>query len=259
MINNNFYRAGTFGILISWLLLFNVVSADPIVDSVLAQVYEGYDQKNACWRAHANLEGGYCCLQVKRQDRLNTSTEARLYLLLVGQCYDSEGELESAHVNSGMVGALVLQLSDKVRVLAGNPLIPMGSYGAAPEKWSLVKFGANDHWGWITESGYTGYGVTTSWYSILLPHGKEISEITVPFGYDDSGKCDEEDKSCRVTLIEGTLEIDSSKIEETMFPLKVRLEGKKKGKQMPAKTWVFPFDTNSWSYQKPKGFPDLDG
>ena len=61
MLNNNFYRAG---ILISWLLLFNVVSADPIVDSVLAQVYEGYDQKNACWRAHANLEGGYCCLQV---------------------------------------------------------------------------------------------------------------------------------------------------------------------------------------------------
>jgi len=240
-------------------LLFNIVSADPIVDSVLSRVYDGYDQQNACWRAQHYEGDGFCCLKIKRQDRLNTAKSARLYLLLTGQCYNNKGELDDSHASSGIVGAFVLGLGENnISIIAGHPRMPMGSWGTPPEDWSLIKLGPNDYWGWKAEGGYSGQGVSWSWYSFLVPYGKSIRELTAPLSFDDSGNCSEENE-CRLTTIDGKLEIDSTQIDVAVFPLHLTLKGKVKGKKLAPKTWVLPFDTKSWSYKKPKGLPDMEG
>ena len=153
--------------------LSNPANADPVVDSILSRIYDSYDQPNACWRARSETPGGFCCLKIDRQDRVETATGPRLYLLLAGGCYDSEGKPEDGHVSTGMVGALVVGLGqNEVSLLAGDPRMPMGAWGTAPTEWTLVKLGPADYWGWLNTLGYTGQGRTESVYSLLAPYGK---------------------------------------------------------------------------------------
>lgn len=241
------------------LALSGAVSADPAVDSILSRVYDGYDQQNACWRARSETPGGFCCLKIDRQDRIETASGPRLYLLLAGGCYDSEGKPEDTHVSTGLVGALVLALGQgEASILAGDPRLPMGTWGEAPTGWTLAKLGPSDYWGWLNTLGYTGQGRTLTAYRILAPYGKRIRDLGSEFGikasFDDAGACAEED-GCPTTALETQLEIDSLQIDARVFPLEITLTGQIEGQPLAPKTWSLPFDPASWTYTEPDDWP----
>lgn len=246
------------------MLMFAVhtVAADPVSEAVLSRVYDGYDREQACWRARSDSPGGYCCLKIDRQDRLETATGSRLYLLLTGSCYDSEGRPEDMHASPGMVGALVVGLEqNEVRILAGDPRLPMGSWGTAPTDWQLVKLGPEDYWGWLNTLGWSGQGITESVYTILAPYGQGIRDLgPIKAGFDDGGMCAEDDP-CPTTSLETRLDIDSLQIGAKVFPLKITVTGQVKGRAFEQRTWSVPFDAKSWSYLEPTDWPlaDNDG
>lgn len=237
----------------------SMVSAHPAVDSILSRIYDGYDQKNACWRVRSETPGGYCCLKIDRQDRIKTTSGERLYLLLAGECFDRERKPEDAHVSTGMIGALVFALGElDVSLLAGDPRMPMGSWGIAPTDWTLVKLGASDYWGWLSTLGYTGQGSMRSVYSILAPYGKRIRDLGgkdgIKAGFDDAAACAEA-YGCSTTALETKLDIDSRQIDARVFPLRVTLTGQIEGRPFEPKTWTFPFDPASWTYIEPDDWP----
>lgn len=158
---------------------------------------------------------------------METATGPRLYLLLAGRCYDSQGRPDDKHVSAGMVGALVVGLADNdVSIVAGDPRIPMGGWGVGPTDWTLVKLGPSDYWGWLNTLSYSGQGRTESGYAILAPYGKGIRDLAsgIKAGFDDAGAYLEEDQD-QITSIETRLDI---------------------------------FDTKSWSYVAPSDWPLAD-
>ena len=237
----------------------SMVSADPAVDSILSRIYDGYDQQNACWRARSETPGGFCCLKIDRQDRIETASGQRLYVLLAGGCFDSEGKPEDTHVSTGMIGALAIGIGpNEISILAGDPRMPMGSYGVAPTGWTLVKLGPADYWGWLNTFGYTGQGRTESVYLILAPYGKRIRDLggegRIKAGFDDAGACDEEDR-CPTTALETKLDIDSLQLDAKVFPLLITVTGQIEGRPIAPKTWTLPFDPDSWTYVEPDDWP----
>lgn len=245
-------------LLVALLTASTCIIADPVADAVLRQVYDGYDAQNGCWRARADDADGYCCLKIDRQDRVETATGPRLYLLLAGGCYDSEGQAIGEHSSPGLVGALVLGLGQNgVDILAGDPRIPMGAWGTAPTDWSLMKLGPSDYWGWVNTLGYTGQGYTEMVYSILAPYGKRIRDLAgdngIRAGFDDAGACYED--PCPKNLIETKLDVDSIQVNERVFPLLITVTGKRDGQPITPKTWTLPFDLTSWSYVTPTDGP----
>ncbi|WP_295400917.1 hypothetical protein [uncultured Thiocystis sp.] len=234
----------------------SMVSADPAVDSILSRIYDGYDQQNACWRARSETPGGFCCLKIDRQDRIETASGQRLYVLLAGGCFDSEGKPEDTHVSTGMIGALAIGIGpNEISILAGDPRMPMGSWGTAPTDWTLVKLEPADYWGWLNTLGYTGQGRTESVYMILAPYGKRIRDLGgIKAGFDDAGACVEEDH-CPSTALETKLDIDSLQLDAKVFPLLITLTGQIEGRPIAPKTWTLPFDPDSWTYVEPDDWP----
>jgi hypothetical protein len=249
-----------------WLLtavaaLSGSVNADPLVESILNRVYNGYDQKGSCWRYRSDSPGGYCCLKIDRQDRVETASGPRLYLLLAGGCYDRAGEREAFHVSAGMIGAFVLGVGqDGAKMLAGNPGMPLGSWGNPPTDWTLVELGPSDYWGWLATSDYFAQGRADTWQIILAPYKKTIRDLggknRIKSGISDGAACAEAElNKCRITALETKLEIDTSQSNARVFPLRLTVTGQLKGQSFAPKTWTFPFDTKSWTYVQPSDWP----
>jgi hypothetical protein len=252
---NKLYRLFTVVLPALTFLMPAVGRADVSVDKVLDQVYEGYDAKNECWHYHSDTPDYYYCFKIDRTDQLTTETGKRTYVLLAGSMTNDKGETGS-HVDVGLVGALVLgEGKDGAEIIAGDPAIPVGSFGSAPTKWEFIKLGPSDYWGWKNTWGDAHQGVTGSRYILLAPYGKRIRDLAGFVGsYSDEGNCDETN-GCLATSFDSTLKVDSTQIGEKIFPLLVTVSGKEKGKAIEEKTWTLPFDMKAWSYVKPKDWP----
>lgn len=228
--------------------------------SALNEIYEGYSDKHQCWRYHADEPDYFYCFKLDRVDFLKNDQESRAYLLLTGSKYNEDGE-SGAHVDSGMVGAFVLSNdTQNIKVLAGSLSIPVGAFGQAPTGWQWVKLGPSNYWGWKNTWGDAHQGIGGSRYSILAPYGKGIKDVAgFVESYSDEGNCDTE-SGCKPTIYNSLLEIDSTQIQDKVFPLMVTVSGNEKGKALKEKTWSIPFDTKTWSYQEPSNWPlkDLD-
>jgi hypothetical protein len=223
------------------------------LEDVLDMVYEGHD-KNNCLRYHSDTPKYYYCMKVDRVDTVRANDGLRTYVLLSGEMTNGDGE-GGSHVDGGLVGALVLKEGSKgMEIIAGDPAISMGAFGSGPTKWDLVKLGPSSYWGWKNTWGDTHQGITGTRYSILAPYGKKIKELAgFVQDYSDEGNCDEA-SGCKATSYTSHLKIDSTQIGDKVFPLNITVSGTEKGKTIPEKTWIFPFDTKTWSYVEPKGW-----
>ncbi len=242
----------------STLLLLPIAQAAPPVDAVLAKVYDSYDTQQGCWRARFDMSEDICCLSIKRQNQLKTSQETRLYLLLTGKCIaivDGEVQEYNSHSSPGMVGAFILKLAnEQANLIAAAPRLEMGSWGLPPEEWSWIQLGTANYWGWLTKTSYTGQGITISNYAVLAPHGKDIDLLHIFADMNDAGSCDET-AACLITDVTSQLKVDDTKTDQPLFPLLLTLDGKIKGQPVSPKHWVFSFNTQTWSYITPVGFP----
>lgn len=230
----------------------------PLLKSTLDSIYEGYDNKNQCWRYHADEPGDFYCFKVDRIDNLTTDKEKRIYVMLAASKYDENGE-SGAHVDSGRVGAFVLKpVGNKLTVLAGDNNIDAGAFGQAPTKWKWVKLGPDNYWGWLNSWSDAHQGIAGSQYMILAPYGKGIKDLSnITESFTDEGNCDP-DAKCKATTYESTLKIDTTQIQEKVFPIILTASGKIKGKPIKSKSWTVPFNTTTWSYDEPKDWPMKD-
>ena len=226
------------------------------VAQILNEFYDGYDARNGCWRALADDPQAYYCFKIDRTDRLQSDTGPRIYVLLTGQILDQSGETAGTHVESGLVGALVLSEAESgLEIIASEPRIPMGSFGSSPTEWKLVKLGPSDYWGWLNSTWDAHGGFSGSRYSLLAPYGRHIQELAGFVGsYSDEGTCTNE-HACRATTLDSKLEIDSSQASEKVFPLKITVTGKIDGKVIAPSTWTLPFDSKTWSFIEPGNWP----
>lgn len=230
---------------------------------ILNNIYKEYDQKHQCWITISE-EQRYC-LKIDREDHIKADTGQRLYLLMAGDAVDEQGEVNGGHVTSGLIAAFIIEEQNgKTEIIASESDIQMGSYGSAPTQWQLIKLGAGDYWGWKNTHSYGNQGIFGGRYALLAPYGKKIRDIAnLPSDYTNGGACREDDeKKCAQisTEIESKLSVDDSDPNAKVYPLKITVTGRVKGKELPAKTWTLPFDTKKWFYIEPADWAlkDLD-
>ena len=228
-----------------------LVHAELSPKKVLDSVYREYDKKHSCWLT-LNDEQRYC-MKIDRTDKIASDTGPRLYVLMAGEAVDDQGEPNGGHATSGLVGAFIVEeRHGQPEIIASNPNIQMGSFGSAPTGWKLIKLGPSDYWGWQNTDGFTNHGYTNIYCSILAPYGKKIRELAgFPEGFSDEGAC----ITKRCTSIDSKIEVDSTRNNEKVFPLRVTVTGKDKGRKLVPKTWTLLFDTTKWSYVEPKTWP----
>jgi hypothetical protein len=220
---------------------------------IMDKVYDGYDQRHACWLAMEAENRQRYCMKIDRTDKVAADTGQRLYILAVGNAIDENGEFDGSHVLPGLVGAFVVEEhNDQAQIVAGDPKIQIGASGSAPTQWKFIKLGPSDYWGWQNTWGDCHQGYCGSRYAILAPYGKKIRDLAgFVSSYDDAGAC--LDKRC--TSIDSKLKVDSTQINEKVFPLLITVTGEDKDRKLAPKTWTFPFDLKKWSYIEPQRWP----
>lgn len=227
-----------------------------LVQSVLNKVYSGYDKKNQCWIAF-DQEQRYC-MKIDKINSTSTKMGDRIYVVVAGVAVNTEGEPDINHATLGLVGAFVIQQhNNRSEIISGNPKIAMGSNSIGPTEWKWVKLGPSDYWSWLNSWGDCHQGYCGTRYAILAPYKKTIRDLSVIIAsFTDEGNCVEE--KCNSTTINSSLEIDSTQINEKVFPLLITVTGTNEGKKLTPKTWTIPFNTEKWSYLEPKNWPLKD-
>lgn len=220
----------------------------------LSGVYGDYDQQHGCWNTTAedqDFEYQYC-MKLDRVDAISSNTGKRLYILAAGGLPDPSA---GAHATPGLIGAFVLEdHNGHTETIAANDKIAAGNFGTAPKQWKFVRLGPSDYWGWQNTDGYTGQGITESFFIVLAPFGKSVRDLAkhLPAGYDDSGMdCPESSKTCGKTAWTSTLDVDSSG-SDSIFPLVLTVKGSSRGKELKNKSFKLPFERKTWSYPKPE-------
>jgi hypothetical protein len=234
------------------------VSAHPpdIAKSVLDKVYSGYDKKQGCWWAVADKQR--YCMKIDRTDHIATANADRLYALVAGVAVDDKGEPDINHVTLGLVGAFVIEVRQgRTEIVAGDPKIEIGSQSTAPTDWKFIKLGPDDYWGWQNTWGDCHQGYCGTRHALLAPQGKKVADLAgFVASFTDEGNCTED--QCHSTTIDSTLEIDTTQINDPVFPLLITITGTDEGKPLTPKTWTIPFNIKKWSYSEPNNWPLKD-
>lgn len=253
----NLQGVATLSLVIIFLYGPLYAQADLAAQRVLEKVYSGYDTKHACWLALDEAQQQRYCMKMDRTDTLTTDTGPRLYVLVVGEAVDEAGEPNGSHATPGLVGAFVVEeRQGRAEIVHGHPKIPLGAHGAAPTQWHWLKLGPADYWGWQNTAGDCHQGSCGSRYTILAPYGKTIRDLArITASFDDSGACPDTRCAAHSSSIDSTLAVDSTRINEKVFPLRITVMGRAKGKKLAQKTWTIPFDPKQWLYLEPKGWP----
>jgi hypothetical protein len=146
----------------------------------------------------------------------------------------------------------------KSEIIAANPAISVGVFGAAPAKWKLVELGAAGYWGWLNTFGDCHQGYCGSVYSLLAPYGKSIHDLSdIVANFEDAGACNEDEASCAASTsnMQSSLKIDATKPELKVYPLQITVSGKDVGQELTPKVFTFTFDEKKWAYQAPADYP----
>lgn len=224
---------------------------------VLNKVYDQYDQNQDCWRVAVDEQ--HYCMKIDRVDEVPNPAGNQLYVLAVGQPLNAEGqEQDGAHATSGLVGAFVIALREgRPDIVAGQPKILLGANGSAPTDWKWVKLGPEGYWGWQNTWGDCHQGYCGSRYAVLAPQGNTVVELAgFAASFSDEGTCAEDE--CKSTALDSTLNIDTTQINDKVFPLLITVTGSEKGQPLAPKTWTVRFNTDQWSYVEPDNWPLKD-
>lgn len=222
------------------------VKISPEIAAILNTVYKKYDDKKQCWIA-THPETMESCLTPVQLDVIDTGTEKRNYLVLAGSPND---EGSSGRANAGIAGVFIISDKNGVKTLtSSNPNILSGSSGLAETDWKLVQLGADNYYGWQTESGFAMGGWATYVTEIFAPYGLGIKKIaTYQSAEDNTGACDEP-KCLTKTKVSMS---PSSDLTKKVFPLTLTLTGSKEGKVFAPQTYTLPFNDKKWEYVVPK-------
>lgn len=250
------------------------------IEQILKQHYPRHSAQNQCWlgksvRYYSDdkpVSGDYC-FTIDTQQTVNSAEGKLHYILLIGQGIDLKtGEWQTAHVDSGAVGMLVLKAraNGGWQTVAANTGIPVGAYGQAPKDWALHAFGPSPGaWGFIAESGDMHQGYAGRSYVILLPQGNKISRSEITAELDNSGAlgdcgadmgfesaAEQQDCRRRRETLTGRLNIDHGGTPVAGFyPLQLTINGFSGTRQYRNHVVRIPFNPAKQQYLAPKSSP----
>ena len=260
-------------------LLWQTAAAQSI-EQILKQHYPQHSAQNQCllgksFRYYSGdtptpVRGDYCFI-IDAQQTVNTAQGKMHYILLTGNGIDLKtGEWQTAHVDSGAVGMLVLKAraDGGWQIVAANTGMPVGAFGSAPQNWALHQFGP-DTWGFINQSSDIHQGYAGSRHVILLPLGNKISMSQITAESDNSGALGEcgadmgfdsaaERQDCRSRreTITSRLNIDHGGTTVAgLYPLQLTVNGFSGNKKYRNQIVRIPFDRVAGQYREPKSSP----
>jgi hypothetical protein len=226
----------------------------PAVKSFMERSYGRYDSKHACWRTE--YESQAYCMKVIRMDRITADTGERFYLLVGGPPLDDDGEPESVHALSGLVGAFVFEIRESnTDLVASNLTMYVGASGVVPEQWDLVKLAKTGYYGWRTTWGDCHQGYCGNLLTILAPFGKSVKDIAaLNISYTDAGACEGQECPEGASSVESKVTIDTT-TNSDIYPLTVAFSGTLNGRSLNGTSRRLEFDRKAWRYAVPDDWP----
>ncbi|MFC0349242.1 hypothetical protein [Undibacterium danionis] len=218
------------------------------VKQAMTDIYGNYDTTRDCSLTSETQYNNRYCMEIFEATKRQTATGERIYVTLSSNAMNQDDEIADGHVSPGMVGLFVLEnQSGKSTRIASSPQILHGTFGMPPSDMKLVKLGPSDYWGWQIASAECHQGACAGFNHLYAPYGKTIknlASILTSYHYDDAH-----------TDLDGTLVIDTTAMSEKVFPLSMRVVGKKDGIDVGAAQCLYAFNAKTWGYVEAKDCP----
>lgn len=228
---------------------------------VMEDHYGPYDKTLKCWTAR--IGGDHVCMRPHRLDQVTIRGVSHLFLAIGGSRLGDDGQPQEAHVDSGMLGLVVLRQDGATfRLAARNDLhTPFGSFGNVPseEAFAVREIGPDDAYGWVATDGWMGQGHVLTSATIFAPVGDKVVNIgNIPDHYDNSGNCENgkvmgSDVAC--TDYSSELIFDSADRSGRFYPIIVKVTGTREGVTID-KAFTTTFDPATFAYRKIEGLPE---
>lgn len=228
---------------------------------VMESYYGPYDKALKCWTAR--IAEDHVCMRPQRLDRITVRNSEHLFLAIGGTRIGQDGEFQTSHADSGVLGLLVLKADGPtLRLVAKNDLhAGFGSFGNPPSEESIAvrEVGPNDTYGWVVSDGWMGQGHVITYSNILAPIGDTIVGIgSIPVHYDNSGNCENgkiigSDTAC--TDYSGELLFDSADTSGRFYPLILKVTGTREGTVLD-QAFTTSFDPGKLTYKAMQGLPE---
>lgn len=228
---------------------------------VMEGYYGPYDKALKCWTAR--IAEDRVCMRPHRLDQVSIGGVNHLFLAIGGARIGDDGQPQSAHVDSGMLGLIVLrQNGATLRLVAKNDLhTPFGSFGQVPseESFAVREIGPDDAYGWVATDGWIGQGHMLTSATIFAPVGDKVVNIgNIPDHYDNSGNCENgkvigSDVAC--TDYSSELIFDSADRSARFYPIIVKVTGTREGVTID-QAFTTRFDAGKFAYPRIEGMPE---
>lgn len=223
--------------------------------------YGPYDKALKCWTAR--IAEDRVCMRPHRLDQVTIGGVNHLFLAIGGTRLGEDGQPQEAHVDSGMLGLIVLrQDGGLLRLVAKNDLhTPFGSFGNVPSEdaFAVREIGPNETYGWVATDGWMGQGHMLTSATIFAPVGDKIITIgNIPDHYDNSGNCEDgkvigSEVAC--TDYSSELIFDSADSSARFYPIIVKVTGTREGVTID-QAFTTKFDPGKFAYPKIEGMPE---
>jgi hypothetical protein len=228
---------------------------------VMEGYYGPYDRALKCWTARIGTD--HVCMRPHRLDAVSIRGTNHLFLVIGGTRLGDDGQPQEAHVDSGMLGLIVLrQDGGTLKLVAKNDLhTPFGSFGNVPseDSFAVREIGPDDTYGWVATDGWMGQGHLLTSATIFAPVGDTVANIgNIPDHYDNSGNCENgkvmgSDVAC--TDYSAELIFDSADRSSRFYPIIVKVRGSREGVTID-QTFTTRFDTGKFAYPRIEGLPE---
>lgn len=221
---------------------------------VMKAAYPIYSESELCYLATKETESGthqYCVSLYANEAVSNEEKEGhyKTYYLAVGDNFDK------AHVSQGNIGLIIEDNGEgfESNIIAQNLFIDAGSSGYAPLDYQFSKLGFNSY-GFVTETGYTGQGISQGGILIVGDHNGKIFDAYIPTFYDDSEHYLDDDHEEFSEIIEGSYEFIINE-QNPMYDIKVTLNGRYIDTEYKNQSYIMTFDEQMQQYNIPDDYP----
>lgn len=220
--------------------------------NIMQDAYRNYDVAQKCYMGINKTEYGVdkFCMNLHANETVANDqfqNQFKTYYLTVGN------NVDNAHVSAGNIGLIIKDNGEGYdnRLIAQEKYISAGSSGYAPTDYKFNKIGFNSY-GFFTEIGYTGQGVTQGGILIVGDNDGKIFNAYIPSFFDDSGFSDESNES-----ISATYKILNNN-QQQIYPIEMTFNGKYEDKEYRQKSYILQFDAQKQKYVLPSDYPFLD-
>ncbi len=223
-------------------------------DAIMKDAYRNYDAKQKCYMGINKSEHGIdkFCMKLHANETVASDRfpdHFKTYYLAVGN------NVEDSHVSAGNIGLIIEDNGEGYdnNLMAQEKYVSAGSSGYAPTDYKFNKIGFNSY-GFFTETGYTGQGITQGGMLIIGDNDGKIFTAYIPSFFDNSGFTDDENELESIGATYKILKNNQQKI----YPIEITFNGKYEGKTYHQKSYVLQFDEQKQKYIIPSGYPFAD-